>query len=139
MMDTKIRCYSDLSSLKTFEERFEYLQLGGGVGRVTFGFDRYINQSFYNSREWKDVRRYVLIRDEGCDLGISGFEIHYQPLIHHVNPVRPDDLIHHEAWVLDPEYLVTTTHKTHNAIHFGTGNPEPKVVTERTQGDTKLW
>lgn len=133
------RSYSDLRKLDTFDERFEYLKLSGGVGRATFGFDRYINQTFYASREWENVRRHVILRDSGCDLGILGYEIHYQPLIHHMNPMTVDDLIHKESWVIDPEFLITTTQITHNNIHFGAKNLYPRVVTERKPSDTKLW
>lgn len=138
-MITMTKAYSWLVELPTFEERFEYLKLGGGVGRATFGFDRHINQKFYRSREWQDVRQYVIYRDEGCDLGIPGYEIHVEPLIHHMNPMSADDIIHGESWILNPEYLITTTHHTHNAIHYGGDSVYPKVVTERTPQDTKLW
>jgi hypothetical protein len=123
----------------SFEERFEYLKLGGGVGRSTFGFDRYINQQFYASREWKDIRNYVILRDNGCDLGVDGYEIHDSPLIHHINPMVPEDIVHGETWILDPEFLITTTHNTHNAIHYGGENRMPKVIAERSPNDTKLW
>lgn len=136
---TKIRSYSELCYLDTFEDRFEYLKLGGGVGRATFGFDRHINQRFYTSREWQDARRQVTIRDNGCDLGVIGYEIHVGPLIHHMNPMNVDDIIHRESWILDPEFLITTTHDTHNAIHYGTDVVYPKVVLERSPRDTKLW
>ncbi len=139
MMKMHIRSYSEVFNLQTFEERFEYLKLGGGVGRSTFGFDRHINQAFYTSYEWKNVRDYVILRDEGCDLGVAGYEIHVQLLIHHINPMQVDDIIQHEAWIIDPEYLITTTHNTHNAIHFGTSSPYPKVVIHRMPRDTKLW
>ena len=134
-----IKSYSELARLRTFEDRFEYLRLGGGVGQATFGFDRYINQQFYMSQEWHEARNYVILRDNGCDLGILGYEIHISPLIHHMNPMTPEDIIHGEEWILDPEYLITTTHRTHNAIHYASVNPYPKVVTERTPRDTKLW
>lgn len=134
-----IKSYSEVSNLHTFDERFEYLKLGGGVGRSTFGFDRHINQVFYKSYEWKNVRDYVIVRDEGCDLGVAGYEIHVALLIHHINPMEVDDILQHEEWIIDPEYLITTTHNTHNAIHFGTSSPYPKVVTHRTPRDTKLW
>jgi hypothetical protein len=135
-----IRTYSDLSRLETFEERFEYLKLGGGVGRATFGFDRFLNQQFYMSREWHDVRYYVISRDNGCDLGVWGHEIHVNLLIHHMNPMTSDDIINREPWILDPEYLITTMHRTHNAIHYGNGNSlTPRTVTERTPDDTLLW
>lgn len=133
------KSYSELITFDTFEDRFEYLKLEGGVGRATFGFDRYINQQFYTSREWEDVRQYVIFRDSGCDLGIEGYEIHVSPLIHHMNPMRVDDILHKESWILDPEFLITTTHNTHNAIHFGGKSLYPKVVLKRTPRDTKLW
>jgi hypothetical protein len=134
-----IKTYTDLSQLQTFEDRFEYLRLGGIVAHQTFGLDREINQDFYSSREWQDVRRYVLIRDNGCDLGVDGYEIHVNPLVHHMNPMTVDDIVHHEEWILDPEFLITTTIDTHNAIHYGGPSPFPKVVAERSPNDTKLW
>lgn len=139
MTTTRIRRYHDLLDLDTFESRMDYLRLGGGVGRSTFGFDRHINQQFYTSYEWKHVRNVVIIRDNGCDLGIPGYEIHAELLIHHMNPMNVDDLINHEEWVLDPDFLITTTHKTHNAIHYGGRTSYPKVVAERTPNDTKVW
>lgn len=134
-----IRTYSDLSRLDSFEERFEYLRLHGDVGRSTFGFDRYLNQDFYRSSEWKQARDYVIVRDNGCDLGVIGYEIHSGALIHHINPMTVDAVIRHEAWILDPEYLITTTQRTHNAIHYGDVSLLPKVVVARQKGDTKLW
>lgn len=136
---TSTRSYSELSRYETFDERFEYLKLGGGVGRATFGFDRWINQEFYRSREWHDIRGFVIVRDDGCDLGVEGYEIYAEPLIHHINPMTPEDLVNRVEWVLDPEFLITTTLRTHNAIHYGTKKPYPKVVTARRQGDTNLW
>ncbi len=133
------KSYSDLSQFRTFDERFEYLKLSGGVGRSTFGFDRYLNQTFYRSIEWKNVREYVIVRDNGCDLGVSGYEIHSEILIHHMNPMTVEDIIHNNDWMLNPEYLITTTHNTHNSIHFGGKNLYPKVVIERSPRDTKLW
>lgn len=133
------RTYSELRRLKTFEERYDYLVLRGEVGKATFGFDRWINQRFYRSREWQDVRDYVVFRDEGCDLGIPGYEIHERLMVHHMNPITSEDLEHGEDWVLDPEYLVTTTHRTHNAIHYGSDSLLPKPPVERRPGDTKLW
>lgn len=134
-----IRTYSALEKLSTFEDRFEYLRLEGGVGRATFGFDRHINQRFYTSREWEDIRQYVIVRDDGCDLGIPGYEIHVDPLIHHINPMSIEDIVHKESWILDPEYLILTTQRTHNDIHFGKRSSYPKVVAQRTPRDTKLW
>lgn len=137
---SQTRSYSELSKFKTFDERFEYLKLGGGVGHATFGFDRYINQQFYLSREWQDVRQKVILRDDGCDLGVNGYEIYVGPLlIHHMNPMNVEDIVHGEDWILDPEFLITTTHNTHNAIHYGVRDAYPKVVIQRTPEDTKLW
>jgi hypothetical protein len=139
MTTMKIRSYSELRRLSTYDDRFEYLKLGGGVGRATFGFDRYVNQQFYTSREWKEARDFVIVRDEGCDLGVLGYEIHVELLIHHMNPLSVDDIIRHEAWIIDPEFLITTTHRTHNNIHFGVEDSGPKVAIRRTPNDTKLW
>lgn len=136
---TTIRSYSELCRYKTFPERFNYLKLVGAVGRSTFGFDRYLNQKFYASYQWKRARQEVIIRDNGCDLGILGYEIYGELLIHHINPMVIDDIIHGEMWVFDPEYLITTTQKTHNAIHYGDENLLPKVVLSRSPNDTKAW
>lgn len=138
-MKLDTRTYSDLIQIPTFEDRFEYLKMEGDVGRATFGFDRYLNQKFYSSREWDDVRNHVIYRDNGCDLAFPGFEIHYGILIHHMNPISPEDIKNHEDWILDPEFLITTTHRTHNAIHYGAASPFPKVVVQRQPGDTRLW
>jgi hypothetical protein len=135
----KTRTYSDLARIESFEDRFEYLSLKGVVGIETFGFDRWLNQQFYRSREWKDVRSYVILRDNGCDLGVSGYEIHRGLLVHHMNPVLPRDISGRQEWILDPEFLVTTSHRTHNAIHYGDANLLPKLPVERRPGDTKLW
>lgn len=134
-----VRRYSELMKLETFDERFEYLRLESSVGRATFAFDRYLNQSFYRSRQWQDVRNFVLYRDEGCDLGALGHEIHASPLIHHMNPMTVDDIVDGDEAILDPEFLITTCHRTHNAIHYGVKNAGPPVVAERSPGDTKLW
>lgn len=134
-----VRTYSDLSKLNSFQERFEYLKLDGAVGHSTFGFDRHLNQEFYQSYIWKQVRQHVILRDNGCDLGIEGYEIHTNLVIHHINPMTQDDIIHGESWIVDPEFLITTTHDTHNAIHYGNVSVLPPVVTERSPGDTRLW
>lgn len=136
---TIVRTYSWLNRLGTFEERFEYLRLGGGVGHSTFGFDRWINQRFYASWEWKHVRQEVIVRDGGCDLGVAGYEINGALLIHHINPMDADDIVHGEDWILNPDFLITTTHNTHNAIHYGDISLIPPRHVERTPGDTKLW
>jgi hypothetical protein len=135
----RTRTYSELRRFDTFEQRFDYLVLGGEVGKSTFGFDRWINQRFYRSREWQSVRDLVVFRDEGCDLGIPGYEIHARLMVHHMNPITPEDLERGEDWVLDPEYLITTTHRTHNAIHYGSDALLVKPPVQRRPGDTKLW
>jgi hypothetical protein len=133
------RTYSELRKLRTLEERFKYLALYERVGEATFGFDRYINQAFYTSAEWKHIRHHVISRDLGCDLGIEGFEIHSRPTIHHLNPMTPREIINDDDTILDPEYLITTTLRTHNAIHFGDVGLLPRPFVERRPGDTKLW
>lgn len=134
-----IRTYSELRTLHTFEERFRYLALRGRVGRETFGYDRYLNQMFYSSYEWKRLRNFVIDRDNGADLGIEGFEIHARLVIHHMNPVTVDDITHGDDRILDPEFLITTCHQTHNAIHYGDERQLPRQFVERRPGDTKLW
>jgi hypothetical protein len=135
-----IKCYSDLRRLQTFEERFSYLKLGGVVGRDTFGFDRYLNQGFYHSREWRSLRERIIIRDNGCDLGVEGYEIHDRIYVHHMNPMRPDDIKHSNEDNLDPEFLICVTHDTHNAIHYGDESLiRRRQFVERRPGDTKLW
>lgn len=133
-----IKTYSEMARYSAFEDRFEYLKLGGVLGNETFGFDRHINQAFYTSREWRRVRQQVIVRDNGCDLGVLGFEIHVDLLVHHINPMTPEDIVHDEEWIFNPEYLITTSKSTHNAIHFGTGILRRPFV-ERRPGDTKLW
>ena len=133
------RTFLELIKLETFEERFRYLSLKGSVGRATFGFDRYLNQKFYSSREWKQIRSYVITRDEGKDLGVYGYEIHSDILIHHMNPLRPEDIFNKSDIILDPMYLITTSHRTHNAIHFGDASLLPKPFVPRQPGDTLLW
>jgi hypothetical protein len=134
-----IRTYRELRALESFEERFRYLALHGEVGEKTFGFDRYINQQFYRSAQWKNLRHHVLSRDLGCDLGILGYEIHNRPVIHHMNPVTATDISHGDEAILDPRFLITTTLQTHNAIHYGDERLLPRPPVERTSGDTKLW
>lgn len=134
-----IRRYSELRRLSSFEERFEYLQLKGAVGRSTFGFDRYINQQFYTSTQWRQVRDRVIARDLGMDLGVDGYEIFDRIIIHHMNPMTAEDIEHGDSDILDPEFLITTTHRTHNAIHYGDARLLPKPLVDRRPGDTKLW
>jgi hypothetical protein len=134
-----IKTYAELRRFDSFEERYEYLRLGGKVGDATFGFDRHINQTFYRSAEWKSVRNEVIVRDNGCDLGVEGYEINGSLLIHHINPLVIKDIVDREEWILNPNYLITTTQATHNAIHFGDSSLLPKPFAPRTPGDTKLW
>lgn len=134
-----IRTYSDLIKTSSFIERFRYLALPGSVGSATFGFDRHVNQQFYRSRQWKLIRQHVIARDEGCDLGVAGFDIHDRILIHHMNPMGIEDIVEGNEAILDPEFLISTTHRTHNAIHFGDERQLPKPLVERRPGDTKLW
>jgi len=136
---TATRTYSELLRISNFEERFEYLALRGVVGDSTFGFDRYMNQKFYRSAQWRHIRDQVIVRDMGCDLGVAGFQIHAKLYIHHLNPMTAEDLKEGEESVLDPEYLISTTLRTHNAIHYGDSNLLSKPFVERRRGDTKLW
>jgi hypothetical protein len=134
-----IRTYSELRRLDTFEERYRYLALRGNVGASTFGFDRYKNQMFYRSTQWRQIRHHVIARDNGCDLGIDGYDIHDRIYIHHMNPMTVEDISHGDDDILDPEYLITTTHRTHNAIHYGDETLLPRRLVERRPGDTRLW
>ena len=134
-----IKTYSELSRLKTFEERYQYLRLNGSVGRETFGFDRYLNQVFYRSQKWKSIRNQVIIRDNGCDLGIEGREINGRILIHHMNPISLDDIVNESDLLLDPEYLICTVHSTHNAIHYGDENLLILDPIVRSKNDTCPW
>jgi hypothetical protein len=134
-----LRKYSELRRLETFEDRYDYLRLRGEVGQSTFGFDRYINQQFYTSRQWRQIRHHVIARDNGCDLGVDGYEIYGRLVIHHMNPMTPEDIVHGDEGILDPDYLITTTHKTHNAIHYGDESLLPRPLVDRRPGDTKLW
>ena len=135
----KFRTYSELVKLPTFEERFQYLRLNGKVGEDTFGFDRYLNQIFYRSAEWKRIRDIVIMRDNGCDLGVEGYEIHGRILIHHMNPISRRDIEILSDILLNPEYLICTVHNTHNAIHYGDENLLIKAPVERKPYDTCPW
>lgn len=133
------RTYSELLRLDTLEERYKYLALHGEVGRATFGFDRYLNQQFYTSRQWRDIRNHVIARDLGRDLGIEGYEIHNRIYIHHMNPMTVEDITSGDPRILDPEFLISVTHRTHNAIHYGDEGLLPKPPVQRRPGDTTLW
>lgn len=134
-----IRTYTELSKLQSFKERYRYLQLNGSVGLDTFGYDRYLNQNFYRSREWKSIRDQVIIRDNGCDLGIEGYEIQGRIYIHHMNPILIADIEDRTDFLLNPEYLITTTHNTHNAIHYGDESLLILPPVERAPNDTCPW
>ena len=135
-----IRTYKELSRLTTFQDRFNYLRLSGQVGRDTFGFDRIFNQQFYKSREWLALRDFVIVRDNGCDLGIDGHKINGQKIyIHHMNPITLDDIVNNTEFLMNPEYLITTIHNTHNAIHYGDENLLVTAPIERTKNDTCPW
>jgi hypothetical protein len=133
------RTYAELSSLETFEDRYNYLKLTGDVGKETFGFDRYLNQMFYTSRPWRRIRSQVIVRDSGCDLGIIDREIFSGLYIHHMNPITISDIKDgNEMHLLNPDFLITTTHGTHNSIHYGS-TQVPQLVVSRKPNDTKLW
>lgn len=134
-----IRTYTELISLPTFEDRFEYLRLKGQVGKETFGFDRYLNQAFYKSEEWKSVRDQVILRDNGCDLAMEGREIREKILIHHMNPITKEDIINRSEFLLDPEYLICTIKNTHDAIHYGDERLLIKDPIQRRKNDTCPW
>lgn len=141
-MNTKpfIRTYSELITLPTHEERFNYLRLDGRVGMDTFGFDRHLNQMVYQrDPRWKKARDTVIIRDNGCDLGIEGYEIYGKITVHHMNPITVDDILEDRDWIFDPEFLICTTHITHNAIHYGDKNLLMKAPIERRPNDTCPW
>lgn len=138
-MTTLIKSYSELKRLETFEERFEYLKLSAQVGIETFGEDRYLNQAFYRSAEWRRIRIHVIARDGGYDLGVEPYEIFEKILIHHMNPMKVEDIQNRSSEILNPEFLISVSHETHNAIHYGTFPRVPKIVVERKPGDTKLW
>lgn len=133
------RSYSELRQIETFEERFRYLALRGRVGESTFGFNRWVNQGFYTSREWRQTRDSIIVRDNGCDLGIDGYEIHRGLYIHHLNPITLQQVESGDDCLLDPDNLITVTHRTHNAIHYGDERLLPRQLAERRPGDTKLW
>lgn len=139
-MSMTIRTYSELITLPTYEERFNYLKLSGRVGIETFGFDRYLNQKVYQrDPRWKKARDVVIIRDNGCDLGIEGREIYGKIIVHHMNPITTEDILRDRDWIYDPEFLICTVHNTHNAIHYGDENLLIKAPVARTPNDTCPW
>ena len=138
-MQTSIKTYSELVEIQTFEKRFEYLRLNGRVGEDTFGFDRYLNQLFYRSKEWGSIRDKVIFRDNGCDLGIAGREIYGKILIHHMNPISKEDILQKSKFLLNPEYLITVTKTTHGAIHYSDSDLLYRDPAVRKKNDTCPW
>jgi hypothetical protein len=138
-MTRLIRCYSDLAHIHDHRERFEYLQAHSSIGLETFGHERWLNQAFYHSTEWRQARQAVIARDRGCDLGIEGYEIFDQPYIHHMNPLRVQDITAGDPAIIDPEFLICVSLQTHNAIHFGSTATLVEPWKPRKPGDTKLW
>ena len=134
-----IKTYSELIQIPTFEERYEYLRIGGRVGEETFGFDRYLNQVFYKSDEWLSIRDFVIIRDNGCDLAMEDRPIHGRIIVHHMNPISKEDILHNSKYLLDPEYLICTIKNTHDAIHYGDKNLLVTLPIERYKNDTCPW
>lgn len=135
----KIRRYSELKTLSSFAERYDYLKLVGRVGMDTFGKDRQLNQYFYRSPEWRQLRERILVRDKGFDLGVQDFVIYDKAIIHHMNPIAVEDLINFNSEIMNPEFLITTSIPTHLAIHYGDRKQLPRLPTTRRFGDTRLW
>lgn len=133
------RSYSELRQLSTFQERYDYLKLNGRVGAETFGYNRYVNQRFYRSTEWKHIRDQIIIRDNGCDLGVEGYDLHSRIYIHHLNPMTVDDIDQGRQMILDPDNLICVSFDTHQAIHFGDESLLPQLPIERISGDTCPW
>lgn len=134
-----LRCYRELKRLPTFGERYDYLRLAGLVGESTFGFDRYLNQLLYTSQKWRRLRNEIILRDNGCDLGVEGYEIHDKIIVHHMNPLTEDEVKEVSDSIFNPEYLICVSHRTHNAIHFGDQSLLPQMPIERRPGDTCPW
>lgn len=135
------RTYRELSRIDDYYERFEYLKVGGRVGDATFQHERYLNQQFYRSTQWRDVRNIVIARDMGCDMGVDGYDIHKPDriIVHHMNPITPDDIINENADIFDPEFLISVSNNTHQAIHYGDASLLPQLLVERRPGDTMPW
>lgn len=139
LMSRKIKTYSELAKLDSFVDRFNYLKLSAAVGKSTFGFDRYMNQFFYHSDRWKEVRDIVIARDKACDLGVEGFDLHGKIIVHHMNPLLLNDIVTDSEFLLNPEYLIATCHRTHNAIHYGDENLLTIGPALRSANDTCPW
>jgi hypothetical protein len=136
---TRLRSYTELREIPDFRGRYRYLRMNSSIGVPTFGFDRYLNQAFYTSGEWRNIRSIVIARDRGCDLGIEGCDIYDRIAIHHMNPMTVPEVLHRDEMILDPEFLITVSHRTHNAIHFGDERLLASPLIVRRPGDTKLW
>lgn len=134
-----MKSYLELIEYKTFEERFNYLKLNGSVGFITFGWDRFLNQALYNSYEWRMFRDRIILRDNGCDLGVDGYEIPKYALIHHINPITKEDIVNRAPCVFDPNNVITVSRQTHNAIHYGLDKTPPHQMVVRKPGDTRMW
>jgi hypothetical protein len=134
-----IRNYTELSAIEGFEERYAYLRVHSSVGIATFGYERWLNQAFYTSVQWRQVRQEVIARDRGLDLGVEGHAVWERIAIHHMNPMRVKDVTSGDLAILDPEFLISVSLRTHNAIHYGDANLLEKPFTRRRPGDTKLW
>lgn len=139
MAEIDERTYSELAKLQGFENRYEYLRLSGTVGEKTFGFDRYLNQILYTSTRWRQIRHHVIVRDDGCDLGILDYEIQDRVIVHHMNPVTIKDIEYFDERLLDPEFLICVSHRTHLAIHYGNKDLLPEILVDRRPGDTIPW
>ena len=139
MRMTSIRSYSELISIPTFKERYEYLRLFGKVGKETFGYDRYLNQVLYTSDEWRRFRRDIVIRDNGCDLGCEGYELQSRIIVHHINPITVKDVLNRSHMVFDPDNVISVSHNTHQAIHYGDESLLPLLPVERSRYDTCPW
>lgn len=133
------RSYHELRQYETFLDRYHYLKLTGQVGVETFGIDRYLNQVLYRSRKWRRARDEVIIRDNGCDLGMDGYDLYDQIVVHHMNPITLEDIENEEEWIFDPEYLICCSKRTHNAIHYGDESLLPRLPVERRPFDTCPW
>lgn len=138
-MRNQIKTYTELLSLSTYEERLKYLKIGGSVGVTTFGFDRYLNQDFYRSREWKRLRNEIFVRDLGCDLACEDRPIVGRYMVHHINPISAEDIVHASDFLFNPEYLITVDPDTHNAIHYGVERKGPASFVERKPNDMCPW
>ena len=134
-----IKSYSELIRFQTFKERFDYLKLSGKVGAETFGYDRYLNQALYTSDEWRRFRRDVIVRDNGCDLGLEGFDIKSRLIVHHINPITLEQIEDRDPMIFDPNNVICVSHNTHEALHYGNESLLPQDPIERFAGDTKLW